>query len=153
MYNIFVSYAQQELGWAEYLRQHLAFSNVNIFVAEHDLPAGNSLSVDISTQIKQCNLFVLLWTQNAHLSTYVNQELFLAKSEGKKVLPILLKPGIQLPQILGDMKYLDIAKAPENQLAWLRNFVEAEAKSKALSDFIAFGILGFLAYALLKGGS
>lgn len=151
MYNIFVSYAQSELRWAEYLKQHLAFSDVNVFVAEHDLPAGNSLSSEISSQIKKCDLFVLLWTQNANQSTYVNQELFLAKSEGKKQLPILLQPGLQLPLILGDTKYLDIAKNPESQLAWLRTFVESEAKSKALSNVVAVGLIGLLVYAAFRG--
>lgn len=151
MYNIFVSYAQPEVGWAEYLKQHLVFSDVNIFVSEHDLPAGNNLSSEISNQIKKCDLFVLLWTQNANSSIYVNQELFLAKTEGKKLLPILLQPGIHLPQIVGDIKYLNIAKAPENQLAWLRAHVESEAKSKALSNIIALGFLGLIAFVAFRG--
>jgi hypothetical protein len=152
MYNIFVSYAQTELKWAKFLKQHLAISDVNVFVAEYDLSAGDYLSIEISNQIKKCDLFILLWTQNANLSKYVNQELFLAKSENKKPLPILLQPGIQLPQLLGDIKYLDIAKSPESQFAWLRKFVEDEAKSKSLSNVIIFGILAFVAIAAFQGG-
>jgi hypothetical protein len=151
MYNIFVSYSQQELRWAEYLKQHLAFPDVNVYVAEHDLPVGNSLSIDISNQIKSSDLFVLLWTQNAKSSTYVNQELFVAKTESKKILPIVLQPKIQLPQLLGDIKYLDVEKNPENQLAWLRKYVESEAKSKALTNLIAVGFLGLLAYVAFRG--
>jgi len=150
MYNIFVSYSQTDLQWAEYLKQHLAFSDVNIYVAEHDLPAGNSLSMDIANQIKASDLFVLLWTQSSKSSNYVNQELFVAKTEGKKILPIVLQPEIQLPQLLGDIKYLDIAKDPENQLAWLRKFVAAEAKSKALTNLISVGFIGLLAYAIFR---
>lgn len=147
MYKIFVSYAQPELNWAEYLKQFLSFSGVNVYVAEYDLMPGKSLSSSISNQIKDCDLFVLLWTQNARLSTFVNNELFLAKTEGKDILPILLQYGILLPQLLGDIKYLDIAKMPETQLAWLRDFVEKKAQSKTLSNVIAVGLLGLLAYA------
>jgi hypothetical protein len=152
MYNIFVSYAQPELNWAKYLKQHLAFSDVNVFVAEFDLPIGDSLSLEISNQIKKCDLFILLWTQNANLSTYVNQELFLAIAERRKPIPILLQPGIQLSRILGDLKYLDISKDPDSQLADLRKIVESEAKSKSLSNVIIFGLLSFLAIAAFQGG-
>ncbi|MCX6168688.1 MAG: toll/interleukin-1 receptor domain-containing protein [Ignavibacteriales bacterium] len=150
MYNIFISYAQNELRWAEYLKQHLALNNVDIFVAEHDLPAGSSLSIEISDQIKRSDLFVLLWTSNARESKYVNNELFLAKTEGKDILPVLLQPGAAFPPLLGDIKYLDIAKAPEAQLAWLRDFVQKRAQSKTLSDVIALGLLGLVAYVALK---
>lgn len=153
MYNIFVSYAQPELRWAEYLQQHLAFTNVNVYVAEYNLPAGSSLGSEISAQIKNCDLFVLLWTQNASKSTYVNQELFLAKTEGKDILPMLLQPGIPFPSLLGDIKYLDIAKAPENQLAWLRDFVQKRAQSKTLSNIVALGLLGLVAYAAFRNNN
>lgn len=151
MYNIFVSYAQPELRWAEHLKQQLAFADVNVFVAEHDLPAGSSLSAEISSQIKQCDLFVLLWTKSAMASTYVNQELFLAKTEGRKFLPIMLQPDVPLPSILGDIKYLDIAKAPDAQITWLRSYVESGAQSKARSNVIAVGIVALLAFVVFRG--
>ncbi len=146
MYNIFISYSQPELDWAEYLKQHLSSTNVNVYVAEYNLPAGSSLSSEISTQIKNCDLYVLLWTHNSSTSTYVNQELFLAKTEEKDILPILLQPGIPFPSLLGDIKYLDIAKAPEFQLSWLRDFVQKRAQSKTLSNIVALGLLGLVAY-------
>lgn len=152
MYRVFTSYPQEHLDWAHHLRGLLSDVGVEVFVAEQDVAASDPLSDKIATHIKRCDLFVLLWCQHADASKYVHKELFLAKSEGKKILPVGLDSSVSLPDELGDTKYLDVTDDPQQQLQWLKQFVRSQAVSKSRSNAVAVALFGFLAYAALAGG-
>ena len=152
MYNVFVSYAQPQLADALHLQVRLAMPNVSVFVAEHDLAPGESLSTAISAEIKACDLFIVLWTEDAARSQYVNSEIFLAKTERRRILPLVLKRGVPIPPILGDVKYLDATEAHEESVQWLTSVVQTGAQSKARSQAIALGVLGFLFVAAISRG-
>jgi hypothetical protein len=49
-------------GWSTYARR-LSAPGIQIFVAEHDVPARNSLSTDISSALKGSDLVIALWAQ------------------------------------------------------------------------------------------
>lgn len=151
MYHIFVSYAQPQIEWATHLRQILTAPGVSVFVAEHDLPAGDSLSQEIVTRIKRCDLFLLLWTEDARESQYVAKEYFLAKAEGKRIIPVALQTGVPLPAELADLKYLDVARHHMGAVKWLETHVSGEAQSKATGTLVTAGLTAFLAWAVLKG--
>lgn len=151
MFSVFVSYAHEQLDWATHLRGLLNAPAVQVYVAEHDLPAGESLSRDISSQIKACDLFVLLWTEDAERSQYVGKEVFLARAESKQIIPLLLQPGIVLPSELGDMKYVDIQQDPTAQFQWLQQKVQGLAHRKEVGSFVAMALIGFGAWVLLRG--
>ncbi|MDZ4259121.1 MAG: toll/interleukin-1 receptor domain-containing protein [Gemmatimonadales bacterium] len=151
MYSVFVSYAQPQLDWATQLRKDLSNPAILVYVAEHDLTPGDSLSSEIIRQIRVCDLFILLWSEDAQLSHYVGKEVFLAKSEGKLIVPVLLAKAPSLPRELGDIKYLDIANDPARHREWLHSHVTARAKSKKVSEVLTLGMLCFLAWLSLKG--
>lgn len=152
MYRVFVSYSTRDLEWASYLKQLLTDAKASVFVAEHDVSAGSSLSSEIAAQVKQCDLFLLLWSARSQGSAYVQSEIFLAKAEGKRVLPILLQADNHLPPMLGDLKYLPLSKNPQASLAWLKEHVATAAQSKAVSDLVGIAIMAFIGWALLKSG-
>lgn len=152
MYRVFTCYPQEHLDWATRLQGLLSDVGVEVFVAEHDVPPSDGLSDRISEAVKQCDLFALLWCGHANRSKYVHKELFLARSEEKKILPVALNPGVPLPDELGDTKYLDVSQDPEPQLQWLREFVQSQATSKARTNAIAVAFFGFLTYAAMAGG-
>lgn len=151
MYKIFVSYAQPEIQWAEYLKNILSGTQVKVFVAEYDINAGDILSEEITTAIKQCDLFVLLWSKNANESRYVGKEIFLAKAEKKKILPILLQRNVPMPPELGDVKYLDLVnKHSEDEIQWLKDYVSDKSSDKATGQIVALGILVLVGAALIS---
>jgi hypothetical protein len=152
MYRVFVSYSTRDVDWASYLKQLLSDAKASVFVAEHDVSAGSSLSSEIAAQVKQCDLFLLLWSPRSQASAYVQSEVFLAKAEGKRILPILLQEGIQLPPILGDLKYLPLPRDPQVALAWLKEHVATAASQKATSDLVGLALMAFIGWALLKSG-
>lgn len=151
MYSVFVSYAQPQVDWAIRLRKDLNDPAIMVYVAEQDLTPGASLSSEIVRQIKACDLFVLLWTEDAQRSRYVEKEVFLAKAQGKSIMPVRLGEGPSLPAELGDMKYLDIAKDSAEQREWLNSHITAQANSKRVSNVLTLGIFGFLAWLSLNG--
>lgn len=153
MYNIFISYAQQHLTWATHLRGSLAAPGVAVYVADTDLPPGASLSAEISRVIKETDLFLILWSEAARSSQYVNKEIFTAKTAGKPIIPIQLEPGVPLPVELGDIKYLDVAKDPAVQMEWLKAEVNRRAQSKATSTFVGGALIAFLGWAFLTSGA
>lgn len=153
MFSVFVSYAHKQVDWATHLRTVLNSPGVTVYVAEHDLSAGDSLAASIARQIKSSDLVILLWTEDARESQYVAKEMFLAKAEDKPIIPVLLQQGVPLPSELGDVKYLDIGKDPAGQVAWLQLDVARRAQSKQISNFVAFGLVAFLAWATLRGDS
>lgn len=152
MYRVFTSYPQEHLDSANHLRGLLSDVGVEVFVAEHDVAASDPLGDEIAIYIKRCDLFVLLWCKHADASKYVHKELFLAKSEGKTILPVALDSSEDLPDELGDTKYLDVTEDPQQELQWLRQFVRSQAVSKSRSNAVAVALFGFLAYAALAGG-
>lgn len=153
MFRVFVSYAQKYLPWATHLSRELNGPGIQVYVAENDAPVGKSLSDEISRAIGDADLFVLLWSEEASESDYVGKEVFFARGQDKSILPVVLEPGVPLPDQLGDIKYLDIAKDPQGQVAWLLDHIEERAKNKRTSNFVGFGLLAFMAWGMLGGQS
>src|SRR2546428_405222 len=130
MYEIFVSYSTKDLQWAEYLRQFLTDAQAHVFVAEYDLPPGQSLSKEIIQRIDGCDLFILLWSRHSDMSHYVHAEVFHAKARQKRILPIMLQPGLRLPDLLADLKYLPVDQNAQGALEWLKSHISQSAAQK-----------------------
>jgi len=59
-YNVFISYSTKDFKTVEHVKQLLAGSGSEVFVAEHSTPPGRSLAESISNAIKKCDMFILL---------------------------------------------------------------------------------------------
>jgi hypothetical protein len=150
IYRVFVSYSTRDVGWASYLQQLLTDAGASVFVAEHDVPAGVSLTRTISAEVKACDLFILLWNRLSEASSYVQSEIFLAKSENKRILPLLLDRLTKLPPMLGDLKYLPLHRDPRSALAETKKLVADQGQQKAVSNLIAVALMAFIGWVLLE---
>ena len=112
MFNVFVSYSTKDLKNVSELQQSLAGTDVSVFIAEHSVKASDHLSERISAAISSCDLFVLLWSDNAKASEWVSQEIGKAHSLNKKILPLVLTEGLTLPGFIGGLKYLPVYQDP-----------------------------------------
>ena len=133
-YKVFISYSTKDFPLVEHLRGLLQHSSVEVFVAEYSVAPGQSLTAEIINAIKNCNLFILLWSSNSKESEWVPQEIGIATSEKKPILPAVLHADISLPGFIKDLKYLPLFKNPEGALSWLRADVFALAKKKEQTD-------------------
>lgn len=108
MFKVFVSYSTHDLKNVAELQQSLAGTGVELFVAEHSVLPSERLSDRISSAIAACDLFVVLWSANAKASDWVSQEIGKAHSLNKKILPLVLTEGLNLPGFISDLKYLPV---------------------------------------------
>jgi len=149
-FNVFISYSTKDLPLVERVRTLLQDSSVKVFVAEHSVEPGESLRDKILAAIEVCDLFLLLWSRNSDESRWVQQEVGVATSSGKTILPILLDGDLAMPGLLGDTKYLRAHGEPEKALAWLRQNVFARAHKKQQSEGLAWLGLGAAILYLLS---
>ena len=104
--KVFVSYSTKDLADVEALKASLSGSPIEIFIAENSVKPSESLANEIKSAIKACDLFVVVWSNNAKNSDWVSQEVGQAVALDKKILPIVLEGTMGLPGFMSDLKYL-----------------------------------------------
>lgn len=148
--RIFISYSTKDLSVVDFVQSILVGSPVEVFVAEYSVPPGQPLAPRIIAAIKQCDLFVLLWSKNSEDSEWVPQEIGIAKAEKKQIIPFVLQSGLKLPGFISDLKYLDVPKHPEGAFTWLRDNVFAQANEKQKQEAVAWLAIGGVLLWLLS---
>lgn len=158
MFNVFVSYSTHDLTNVVQLQQTLAGTGIEVFVAEHSVRPGEHLSVRISAAINDCDLFVVLWSENAKKSDWVLQEIGIAHSLNKPILPLVLTNGLKLPGLISGLKFLplhvDSAAAIEEARTIVLSHYDAKCdvatKQKEKDTLILFGIGAFILWAFTQ---
>lgn len=143
-YKIFISYSTRDLSTVNLIRSSLQNLPVEIFVAEYSALPGNNLSQTIEQAIKNSDLFILLWSKNSQESSWVPQEIGIAKASGKIILPIILTPNLPLPGFIQDLKYLDINQNPIQALQFLQIHVLALANTQQQQGIAWLVIVGIV---------
>jgi hypothetical protein len=140
--KIFISYSTLDLPIVSFVQSILDGTQVEVFVAEYGVAPGQPLSLPIINAIKQCDLFLLIWSKNSKASDWVPQEIGIAKAENKRIMPVLLQSDLKLPGFISDLKYLDVPKDPRGAFTWLRDNVLAQATEKQNQEAVAWLALG-----------
>ena len=73
-FSVFISYSTKDLSRARQIKRLLEGTGSKVFLAEYSLPPGSELGQAILGAIKECDLFLLLWSSNAKSSEWVPQE-------------------------------------------------------------------------------
>ena len=90
--QVFLSYASGDLAVAQRVYDVLRSKNVSCWFAPVDVGPGAKFGEQIKTDIPQCRVFLLLWSQHAQASEYVQNEIAIAA----KAKPNLLLFPVQL---------------------------------------------------------
>lgn len=154
-FKIFVSYSTKDLEHVELLKAQLSNTPVQLFIAEHSIIPGESLSGKITHAIATCDLFVVIWSKNAKKSDWVSQELGQALASHKPILPLVLDQEHAPTGFVSDLKYIPMYKNVDDALDEAKKIMlDAYQKKSALaqrqqkqkeSDQLAmFGIGAFL---------
>jgi hypothetical protein len=128
--KVFVSYATADLATVELVRKWSTDPQVEVFVAEHSAPAGTALNDRIIAEIQGCDLFLLMWSAEAAKSEYVLQEVGVAVGARRPVLPVVLEPGVPLPALIANLKYLDAPRYPSEWLVAVQKHLGDMAQTK-----------------------
>ena len=126
-FKIFVSYSSKDLEHVELLKAQLLNTPVQLFIAEHSVIPGESLSTKIQQAISACDLFVVIWSKNAKESDWVSQELGQAIARKKSILPLVLDEEHPPAGFVSDLKYIQMYKNVPDALV--------EAKQIALDAY------------------
>jgi hypothetical protein len=151
-YKVFVSYSTRDFPNVEALRSWLQVPQVEVFISEYAVPPGAPLAATIQQWIKNCDLFVLLWSANANVSEWVPQEIGIAKACSKPILPIALQDGVSLPGFIKELRYIAAFRDQQDGMRQLREYVLTNSlmKQSQTSVLAALGIGALLIWALSK---
>lgn len=150
-YSVFVSYSTRDLGTANALKAWIAHAGAQAFLAEYSVVPSAPLAAEIIRAIKQCDLFLLLWSSNARGSEWVPQEIGLAKGADKPIKPVVLHEALELPGFIRDLKYLALHKDPQAAVRWLHDHVVGRIQKKEQDRWVALGVVGAIVLVLLGG--
>lgn len=129
-FKIFVSYSTHDLEQVNLLQQQLASTPLTVFVAEHSVLPGQELPNEIANAIQECDLFVVLWSENARDSDWVSQEIGRASALKKTILPLVLNEGLDLPGFISKLKYIPVFREPDWALSQAREVAMSEYNKK-----------------------
>ncbi|HEC97193.1 MAG TPA: toll/interleukin-1 receptor domain-containing protein [Nitrospirae bacterium] len=141
-YKVFISYSTKDINTVNRIKSMLQHSSIEVFVAEYSVNPGEPLPEKIIQAIKNCNLFILLWSSNSKESDWVPQEIGIAKSSDKAMLPVVLEPHLALPGFISNLKYLNAYQEPERSIEWLQINVFKKAEEKTKKDGLVWLGLG-----------
>jgi hypothetical protein len=144
--NVFISYSTRDLQTASALQQWIRAAGASVFLAAYTLEPGRPIARDVEAAIRACDLFVLLWSDNARGSEWVPQEIGLAKGANREIMPVVLHDGLTLPVFISDLKYLPLHEDPEGATHWLHDFVlrKVQGRERAEAMFVMAGLAALL---------
>ena len=151
-FSVFISYSSRDIAQARQIARLLEGTGSRVFLAEDTLAAGAELAPAILKAVKECDLFILLWSRHAKASEWVPQEIGLARAHEKPVIPVLLDVGLQPPGFLRGLKYLPLYREPQRAVSWLQREVFDRAQKKQKADGLAWMGVGAVVLWMLGQG-
>ncbi|WP_440951590.1 toll/interleukin-1 receptor domain-containing protein [Methanococcoides sp. FTZ1] len=144
-FKIFISYSTKDVEHINPILSQLStIQNTEIFYADKTLNPGDNIDQIIINNIKNSDVFLMFNSESALKSNYVQQEIGVAKSNNKIIIPILLdsnKPTAMLNGI-NYLNFYDQSKK-EAEFDRLYNYIIRNVQSKNQNQLLTFlGILG-----------
>ncbi|MBC7768832.1 MAG: toll/interleukin-1 receptor domain-containing protein [Phycisphaerales bacterium] len=107
MARLFISYANQDRATAERLVQALIARDHEVWW-DRELAGGEAFRRTIEQQVKQCEVLIVIWSENSAGSHWVLDEVDKAVSN-EKLLPVTFEAGIPVPMGFGQFHVLDFS--------------------------------------------
>ncbi len=139
--RVFISYSTKDLEIVNKIKEQLKREEVEVFIAEYSIEPGEELNKRIVEEIKNCDLFILIWSKNSRNSEYVNQEIGMAKCANKTIIPISTKKGLNPPVLINDLKYLNINNSVKEISDFINSKIATKIKQKNTNNLIFLGII------------
>ncbi|MBQ7340528.1 MAG: TIR domain-containing protein [Clostridia bacterium] len=87
---VFISYSTKDQKYADLINKTLQDNGLNTWIATHDLHGGESFANKITTAVNGCKAFIFVLSANSDDSPHCGNELSLAFSARKKIIPFRL---------------------------------------------------------------
>ena len=86
--SIFLSHATHDKNIASALKEKLAYFKINVFLAHDDLKGGVIWDDELNSEIKNCDIFMVLLSKKYHKASYTDQELGIGLANNKIMISI-----------------------------------------------------------------
>jgi hypothetical protein len=116
--HVFLSHSHQDAPAAEQIVRALEERGVKCWIAPRDVPAGGSYAEAILTAIENASCFVLIYSEQANVSSHVLREVERALNYGLNIVPVRLDdstPSKSLDYLLATVHWLSIAPDARDQ--------------------------------------
>lgn len=89
--KIFVSHSLKDIDLLNSIQANLRLHGFELLIAEHTLDFGRSISEKIKELIHQCDIGLILLTENGLNSRFVSEEIGYLEAKGKPIIRIIQK--------------------------------------------------------------
>ncbi len=137
--DVFISYSHEDRDFVIALCADLEDCGVSYFRDEKELEWGFSIGKSVREALSGVAGVLLVLSPASLKSGWVPFEIGYASARGRQVLPLLSHPGLQLPEYLGDIKYLvskDAALEHFRSAAWKERSVATRVLKSCRSNTI-----------------
>jgi len=86
--DIFVSHSNLEKSIATDLKQKLQDTNMRVFLAHDDIDGGDDWMKELYEKINECDVFIVLLSNNYRQANFCDQETGVAYSMNKPMIPL-----------------------------------------------------------------
>lgn len=111
---IFISYSRTNRGFALELAMELKASGFRVWFDQLDIPTGARWDDEIEKALTECEIFMVILTQQSIASNNVKDEIGYAIDSNKRILPILLEP-VNVPFRIRRFQYVDFTDKSNNE--------------------------------------
>jgi hypothetical protein len=125
--RIFISYSAIDKDFIKELRKVLDKLRISYFLDTKNIELGSNISEEIDKGLIECSEVIVVLSPASIKSVWVVYEMGLAKGLGKKVIPLLTHPSIELPDYLKLLRYT-------TNLKELEEYFKKEEESKGLPN-------------------
>ncbi|HEY9671634.1 MAG TPA: TIR domain-containing protein [Waterburya sp.] len=110
MTQVFISYAEEDRATMEKIRNSLRRESITVWTNKTDIQTGEAFEEAIKRGIEQADNMVYLLSPDSVTSHYCRQELSLALSLNKRIIPLLVREtnSMQVPNVLRELHYIDL---------------------------------------------
>ncbi|HAX86908.1 MAG TPA: type IV secretion protein Rhs [Cyanobacteria bacterium UBA11370] len=110
MTQVFLSYADKDRETMEKIRNSLRRESITVWTNKTDIQTGEAFEEAIKRGIEQADNLIYLLSPDAINSDYCQQELDLAVSLHKRIIPVLVQETSpeQIPNMLRQLQYIDL---------------------------------------------
>lgn len=140
-HDVFISYSSKNIAVAEYILAELTKASINCWMAPKSLSGGEHYEESIPKAIRGCRVFVLIYSEPAGKSCWVSDEVTLAHSSYKYIIPFridnsLIAAGMELALI----RYHWIEAFPEfkakidDLVEGIRNIIRSSDENRAKAE-------------------
>ena len=135
--DVFISYKSEEISTAYMVRDVLTTNGIGCWMAPESIEVGTDYADSIPRGIANCKVFVLLLSEKAQESPWVENELKEAITRKKVIIPFIIEEcniGMKFSFALGNAQrweaYKEMSQSLEKLVKLIRGIVSVEGESE-----------------------